>query len=972
MKGQPNEYGVSISNFKQWPSSTIMPRNRLAEAMQSASAGKPTSFAPVVRSLALRKIHVCDPGEQYGIQTPCAYHGWGCAVQRRRWNQRLRRVGDMSVDEVLTSGIYHCMSLRRDKTVAYRDYQSLSMDPKRPAHGPKTEEGREAWSSAQSKYNGIRCQFTSTDPRLFELYQAHTSYAWVALSFPATCRRQVAMTQNWVDQLDELVMHTNPNAIADIVRRSKEKMHTKRVAALHSAQLLARRWQLRSVADAPNEPIQGVALSFAELGGWLPSDNTIRDVLLERCESMVPYMERFTTSHCLIGSKLAADDSGKVGKGTGVWKKTVMNEYGLVEMSMFDKSTSFDSPRAQRMGREWCEARGQMGAPPLVVRYLDNPENDGGGFRRMKQAAERNAKPLFVFSGAITVVETPEQDARALQVLSSASVLGFDTEHVAYVPPVPQGPPGKNVATVQLVKDGQECFIWLPHRNGYPGGLKSLLGDPRIEKVASNVSTDVSRLSKDGIRVSGSVDLIGSVKAVKLSPRLSRHKLEVLVFHPQLLDAVVHKSIEHHLWEAHPLSSRQLEYAATDSLAHLAVYNKCKVLLAQQSGQPPPSSSFLWKSPDLSTQDDDDRQNSENEMDEDDHESKERNDGEQLESQNPPQSARAERAERRAARAARLDAEMGKHEELGASDGEREFVVAPTGASVPGESDEELSEPSSASSDSNAAGTDVLLYLAAEKAIIRYAEGDDPKPLHLPPGIPSDLRKWLYAVAANHGLESESSEATSPSGGGGVDRHIVVSRWMSPRVGIERNGEDLIGCQGARAGTDGQAARDRWRITGFSPSGAGLWTVRYGDESTEQLGVAKLNDGMRSRHMGDMIAARVQGTDALSFKEGAVGGFPTTEVQRMTGLIDEGAEGCIDKVDIFHWMADVIAQCVKNKHSPVLPFFANALSDSIFRIMTSERERRIKHYLKLNMTPHQISNLRRRHFRPYCRLGQQP
>lgn len=223
MKGQPNEYGVSISNFKQWPSSTIMPRNRLAEAMQSASAGKPSSFAPVLRSLALRKIHVCDPGEQYGIQTPCAYHGWGCAVQRRRWNQRLRRVGDMSVDEVLTSGIYHCMSLRRDKTLAYRDYQGLSMDPKRLAHGPKTEEGREAWSSAQSKYNGIRCQFTSTDPRLFELYQAHTSYAWVALSFPATCRRQVAMTQNWVDQLDELVMHTNPNAIADIVRRSKEK-----------------------------------------------------------------------------------------------------------------------------------------------------------------------------------------------------------------------------------------------------------------------------------------------------------------------------------------------------------------------------------------------------------------------------------------------------------------------------------------------------------------------------------------------------------------------------------------------------------------------------------------------------------------------------------------------------------------------------------------------------------------------------
>ena len=72
-------------------------------------------------------------------------------------------------------------------------------------------------------------------------------------------------------------------------------------------------------------------------------------------------MKKFTSSNCLIGQTLAIDDSCKIGKGSGLCKKTAFNEFNLVEMSCFAHTQSYDTDRVQRMGHEWCNARCQWG-----------------------------------------------------------------------------------------------------------------------------------------------------------------------------------------------------------------------------------------------------------------------------------------------------------------------------------------------------------------------------------------------------------------------------------------------------------------------------------------------------------------------------------------------------------------------------------------------------------------------------------
>ena len=47
----------------------------------------------------------------------------------------------------------------------------------------------------------------------------------------------------------------------------------------------------------------------------------------------------------------------QVGKGLRLWKKTCMDEYGLIEMSCFGDSQSYSTKRVQRMGSEWGDAR---------------------------------------------------------------------------------------------------------------------------------------------------------------------------------------------------------------------------------------------------------------------------------------------------------------------------------------------------------------------------------------------------------------------------------------------------------------------------------------------------------------------------------------------------------------------------------------------------------------------------------------
>ena len=58
---------------------------------------------------------------------------------------------------------------------------------------------------------------------------------------------------------------------------------------------------------------------------------------------------------------------------------------------------------------------------------------------------------------------------------------------------------------------------------------------------------------------------------------------------------------------------------------------------------------------------------------------------------------------------------------------------------------------------------------------------------------------------------------------------------------------------------------------------------------------------------------------------------------------------------------------VANKHSALFPFFANAVSDAVFKIFDGERERLIAH-LATFMSPESIAALNRKYFRRRCRF----
>jgi len=233
------------------------------------------------------------------------------------------------------------------------------------------------WENAVKKYKETFCQFLSTDQRLLDLLVSHPSYRFTARLSPAIFYFKTAVTMALARLLLQLVVHMAAEGISSMLRRMKEEKHHEKVEAALSVQLLGRRKQMRSLATAPTEAVVPLELSVESTGGWLPSDSHVRDHLLVKIESMRTYMQKFTSSNCLIGRTLAIDDSGKVGKGSSLWKKTAMNEYGLVEMSCFGDTQSYETARAQHMGSEWGDARLAVNAPPLAMVKLDNPSTTG-------------------------------------------------------------------------------------------------------------------------------------------------------------------------------------------------------------------------------------------------------------------------------------------------------------------------------------------------------------------------------------------------------------------------------------------------------------------------------------------------------------------------------------------------------------------------------------------------------------------
>jgi ribonuclease D len=181
---------------------------------------------------------------------------------------------------------------------------------------------------------------------------------------------------------------------------------------------------------------------------------------------------------------------------------------------------------------------------------------------------EVNEMPLAIFRGKIHVVDTPEQAAGALEILSSQKFVGIDTETK---PAFSRGQFHK-VALLQI-STLDECFLFRLNKMGFPPELGVFLADKTIKKVGLALKDDFVGLNRHHkFKPENIVDIQKIVKEYGIL-ELGLQKIFAIVFGEK-----ISKSQRLTNWELPVLSEQQQVYAATDAWAVLKIFLSLKKL----------------------------------------------------------------------------------------------------------------------------------------------------------------------------------------------------------------------------------------------------------------------------------------------------------------------------------------------------------------------------------------------------------
>ena len=173
-----------------------------------------------------------------------------------------------------------------------------------------------------------------------------------------------------------------------------------------------------------------------------------------------------------------------------------------------------------------------------------------------------NALPVISFPGAITVVDTEEKVAEAVDELMRHKVIGFDTETR---PSFRKGRVYK-VALMQL-STLDRCYLFRLNLIGMPDALCRLIEDAEIIKVGLSVHDDFHVMHRSSeFEPRGFVDLQEMVRDYAISD-ISLQKVYAIIF-----GGKISKAQRLTNWEAEKLSGAQQRYAALDAWACLKIY----------------------------------------------------------------------------------------------------------------------------------------------------------------------------------------------------------------------------------------------------------------------------------------------------------------------------------------------------------------------------------------------------------------
>lgn len=174
--------------------------------------------------------------------------------------------------------------------------------------------------------------------------------------------------------------------------------------------------------------------------------------------------------------------------------------------------------------------------------------------------------PVEVFFGKITVVNSAEDADKAVEELSKAELIGFDTETK---PSFQKGQKNK-VALIQLSTDSV-CYLFRLNKIGIPKSLKNLLHSPQITKIGLSLKDDFAAMS--GRTKSEMLSFIDLQKFVEDYGILDKSLQKIYAI---LFEKRISKSQRLSNWEADELSDAQKMYAAIDAWACLKIYNELK------------------------------------------------------------------------------------------------------------------------------------------------------------------------------------------------------------------------------------------------------------------------------------------------------------------------------------------------------------------------------------------------------------
>jgi ribonuclease D len=195
------------------------------------------------------------------------------------------------------------------------------------------------------------------------------------------------------------------------------------------------------------------------------------------------------------------------------------------------------------------------------------------GFDRRMSKDEINGCPVARWTGPVSVVRTNGELDAAIRRLAGHTLLGFDTETRAAYTKGESYPP----SLLQLAT-ATEVFIFQFKHLGLAEPLRTVLADPDIVKTGVGLDYDVRELKKiSRFKAAGFVDLGDRARKAGIK----NHGLRGLA--AVFLGFRISKGAQTSNWARDELTSKQIQYAATDAWVGRKLYLALEQALGREA-----------------------------------------------------------------------------------------------------------------------------------------------------------------------------------------------------------------------------------------------------------------------------------------------------------------------------------------------------------------------------------------------------